>query len=73
MTDEALQAIREEYRRDDRSRMGEVLAEVSRLRAMLVRLEWEHDGNGVRWCPNCEAAKEDGHEDDCELAALLRD
>ena len=34
MTDEELEAIREEYRRDDRSRMGEVLTEVSRLRRL---------------------------------------
>ena len=39
MTNEELQAITLEYRRDDRSRMGEVLTEVWRLREALAKAE----------------------------------
>lgn len=36
------------------------------LRAMLARLEWVEDG-----CAICERRRSGGHDDDCDLEALL--
>lgn len=49
------------------------------LRAMLRELEWQHEFGesyllaGLKRCPVCDSAKQDGHAADCRLAALLRE
>ncbi len=53
------------------------MSEHIRLVAMLRRLEWQADywtpaqWTENRFCPVCEASQAIGHEDGCELAALL--
>ena len=50
---------------------------MDRLVAMLKRLEWLSDyWTPTQWpenrfCPICEASQAGGHEEGCELAALL--
>ncbi len=53
--------------------------EVRELHSMLTRLEWyewrddpKYDITGVaRLCPVCDRMKGEGHDPDCELAALI--
>lgn len=45
------------------------------MASMLRRLEWaaEDECQEPGWCQICGNHKDDGHEPDCDLAALLRD
>ncbi len=43
------------------------------LREMLKRLEWVTPDDEWYYCEICDNTKPDGHEDDCELQALLKE
>lgn len=63
--DEMMSAHKERIRAE--SRLDEAMA-------MLRRVEWSSECNGDPCCPMCEAVHgTGGHDDDCELAALLHD
>lgn len=40
--------------------------------ALLRKVEWATTYDGEEACPRCDATKREGHDEDCELAAMLR-
>jgi hypothetical protein len=72
--------LRAEVRRLEGEPTDAQAAEIERLKAMLGRLQWsdhvsEHPGGNYDRCPVCRAALTPGrgHDDSCELAALIED
>ena len=65
---------------DLRSLMGKYWDETQRQAALLERVRevLDHTQFGMAGrdgfhCPDCDAAEKNGHADDCDLAALLKD
>ena len=82
----ALQTAHEQHEILDRGALVELLQkgaedllsageQITRLRAMLRRLEWCVKSDGGRWreCPECHVNKGLGHAPNCELAKLLKE
>lgn len=43
-----------------------------KLSEILIELEWSMAGGDYRgYCPVCSEAKDKGHDDDCQLKALI--
>lgn len=57
--------------------MNSKIALADRMLAMLREIEWTVDGccnsGNESFCGSCGAEERDGHHENCELAALLRE